>query len=82
MYELVYSEKALKQLKKLEKQMQERILYALERIRIKPESHVKRLVGEPHYSFRVGDYRVILDLQRDKLIILIISMGYRRDIYK
>ncbi|MEM4397043.1 MAG: hypothetical protein QW757_00285 [Candidatus Woesearchaeota archaeon] len=45
MYEIIIFEKAFKQLEKLEKRSQERILNALEKIRFKPESFVKKLVG-------------------------------------
>ncbi|MBI1970051.1 type II toxin-antitoxin system RelE/ParE family toxin [Candidatus Woesearchaeota archaeon] len=81
MYEIVFSDTALKELKKLEKVIQERILVRLNRIRVRPEVYVKRLVGEPYYSMRIGDYRVILDIQRGKLIIMIVTLGHRKNIY-
>ncbi|MDP2908355.1 MAG: type II toxin-antitoxin system RelE/ParE family toxin [Nanoarchaeota archaeon] len=82
MYEIVISEKALKQLKKLEKGIQERIIRALERIRIRPEAYVIKLVGDPAYKLRVGDYRVLLDVDKNKLLILVIKVGHRKNIYK
>jgi len=82
MYEVIFSDTALKQFKKLNRDLQQRITNSLERIIIRPESYVKRLVGEPYYSFRVGDYRLILDIQRDKMIIFIIIIGHRKDIYE
>lgn len=82
MYEIVISEKALKQLKKLEKDIQERIIHALERIRIRPEAYVIKLVGDPAYKLRVGDYRVLLDVDKNKLLILVIKVGHRKNIYK
>lgn len=82
MYEIIFSETALKHLKKLERSIQKRIITALERIRIRPESFVKRLVGESYYRLRVGDYRVILDIQQKNLIILVIEVGHRKKIYK
>lgn len=82
MYEILFSESALKQLKKLEKNLQERIVSALERARVRPESFVKKLVGDPGYRLRVGDYRVIVDIDKNRLIILVIKIGHRRNIYK
>lgn len=82
MYEIIFSETALKHLKKIERSIQKRIITALERIRIRPESFVRRLVGEPYYRLRVGDYRVILDIQQKNLIILVIEVGHRKKIYK
>ena len=82
MYEIIDSQSALKQLKKLEKGVQERIIAVLERIRTKPETHVKKLVGDPGYRLRVGDYRVILDIEPSKLLILVIKIGHRKNVYK
>lgn len=82
MYELIFSDISLKQLNKLEKNIQERIISSLERIRIRPESYLIRLVDDPGYKLRVGDYRVIIDLDKTKLIILVIKIGHRRNIYK
>lgn len=81
-YSLAYSELSLKQLKKLNKDIRVRIISTLERIKIRPRHNVLRLVGSPYYRLRVGDYRVILDIKDDKLIILVIEVGHRRDIYK
>ena len=81
-YEILFTDTSKKQFKKLEKEVQERIIKALERIRIRPEVHVKKLVGDTSYRLRVGEYRVILDIERDKLIILVIKIGHRKNIYK
>jgi mRNA interferase RelE/StbE len=82
MFNLLYSEQALKQLEKLEKPVKERILRTLERIRIRPIAHVKKLVSSPYFRLRVGDYRIILDIKNDEMIILVIEVGHRKNIYK
>jgi len=81
-YEIIFSPKAEGQFKKLEKRIQERIISVLERIRIRPEIYVSKLVGDPGYKLRIGDYRVILDIDRNRLIILILKVGHRKNIYK
>ena len=81
-YGLEFTDTFRKQFSKLEKFMQQRIVMALERIRIRPEYFVKRLVGSQYYRLRVGDYRVILDIKQDKLMIIIIELGHRKNIYK
>ncbi len=82
MYELLYSPGALKALEKLDKPTQRRILTALERFRIRPEScDIKRLVGMSGYRFRVGDYRVIFDIEQKKLHILVLKIGHRKSVY-
>jgi len=81
-YEIIFTDTSLKQFKKLEKDIQERIIKALERIRIRPEAYVKKLVGDSGYRLRVGEYRVIMDIYKDKLVILVIKVGHRKNIYK
>ncbi|MGV8162471.1 MAG: type II toxin-antitoxin system RelE family toxin [Candidatus Nanoarchaeia archaeon] len=81
MYELAFTSKSEKQMEKLSPQLQERILKSLERIRIRPQAHIQRLVGKPFYKFRVGDYRLILSIDNGKLIILVITIAHRKNVY-
>lgn len=82
MYEIIISREAQKQLKKLQKNIAERIISALEKIRIRPHHFVKKLVGIDSFSLRVGEYRIILDINNSKLEILVIEIGHRKKIYK
>lgn len=81
MYEVVLSKKAEDKLRKLPKPLQIRIISSLERIKIRPFSYVKKLSGYSYFRLRVGDYRVILDIQNDTLVILVINLGLRKNIY-
>lgn len=74
-YEIHFTDKAFKQLKKLNKNDQERIIKSLERIRIRPEAYLTKLVGDPGYRLRVGDYRLIIDIIQEKLVILVLIVG-------
>jgi mRNA interferase RelE/StbE len=80
-YEILFTQSAKKELEKLEKTSQERIMTALERIRVRPERFVRKLVGDRGYRLRVGDYRVIIDICQDKLVILVIKIGHRKNVY-
>ena len=82
MYIISFSKTAEKQFKKLNKELQKRIVSSLERIKFRPYHHIKKLVKKPYFSLRAGDYRLILDIQEGKLIILVIEIGHRKDIYK
>jgi mRNA interferase RelE/StbE len=42
---------------------------------------VKKLVNSPYYRLRVGDYRIILDVQENRLRILFLKVGPRDSIY-
>jgi mRNA interferase RelE/StbE len=81
LYKILFSLKAKKQFLKLEKTLQERMISALERIRIRPEFFITKLVGDPGYKLRVGDYRIIMDIDKNNLIVLVIKVGHRKSIY-
>ena len=81
MYSIIFNPFAEKQLKKLDNNLQRRILDVLNRIRIRPHRFIKRLVGSPYFRLRVGDYRIILDIQNDKLVIVVVELGHRKNIY-
>ncbi len=82
MYEIAISNQAKKKLKKLSPDTQTRILNALERIRIRPEKHVRKIVDSKAYRLRVGDQRVILDIMEDKQVILAMTIKHRKNAYK
>lgn len=81
MYDIIISQTALKDLKKLEKPPQERILTVLERIRIRPEAYIIKLVSQQGYKMRAGDYRIIVDIEQNKSQIHILKIGHRKNIY-
>jgi len=82
MYSIEFSIKAKDQFLKLPSKIKKRVLSVLERIRIRPYSFVKKLIGSPYFRLRVGDYRVILNIEKNKLIIYVIELGHRKNIYK
>lgn len=79
---MTYSKSAVKFLKKLSKDKQEHIVSVLERARIRPEKHFERLVGDKSYKLRAGQYRIIADIYKSELRILVIKIGHRKNIYK
>ncbi len=81
-YEVLFSDLALKQLRKLDGEIRQRIIATLERVRIRPDAYVRKLVGDKGYRLRVGDYRAIVDLDREKFIILVLRIGHRRNVYE
>lgn len=42
----------------------------------------KKLKGRPGWRIRHGDYRIIYEIQDDQLIIIVLDVGHRKDIYK
>lgn len=78
-YNIIYEKRCLKYLKKLDKNMQLRIIKAINQL---PLGDVKRLQGNTEdYRLRVGNYRIIFSKDDEKLIILIIEIGSRGEVY-
>lgn len=82
MYDVYFTKRSEKQFLKLEKTVRKRIKAALERARVRPHKHFERLVGDKSFKLRVGNYRVLADLNNESLVILVIEVGHRRNIYK
>lgn len=86
-YTVEFTKEALHQLKKLNKYTSMLILAwirkNLERCS-DPRQHGKGLTANRsgQWRYRVGDYRLIADIQDDRILILILNVGHRRDIYE
>lgn len=80
-YTVIWTEKALKNLRRLPRESAARIVMAVEKIRENPEEHLQHLRGSPYFKLRVGRYRVILDLRKKLLIVYVIKVGKRENVY-
>ena len=80
-YEIVIDKIALKFIQKQPPQQQQRILSAIKRL--PAEGDIKAMRGyKGFFRLRVGDYRVIYTVDNNKLIIRVINVGNRGDVYK
>lgn len=82
-----YSDRALKALRKMDKQNARRIVDFMDmRIAVleDPRLSGKPLKGElgVFWRYRVGDYRILCEIQDDKMIILAATIGHRREVYE
>jgi len=83
-----YGAKAKEQLKRLDKATAKRLMEFLEKrvaLRDAPRSIGAPLSGVTFgefWKYRVGDYRIIADIQDQKLTVLVLHAGHRREIYK
>ena len=86
MYHVEFTKNALKQLKKMDKSSASLILGWI-RKNIEgcdnPRIHGKGLTANRsgQWRYRVGDYRIITDIEDDKVIVLVLNVGHRREIY-
>ena len=80
-FEIIWSDSAAGQLKKLDRTVARRIFDKVGQLRENPHRLVRKLANSPYYRLRVGDYRVILDIQENVLRILVLKVGHRKSIY-
>ncbi len=87
MYTLKFLGKALQDLKKIDLPFQKIIKEKLLILAENPamlKNNIKKLAGtkEDYYRLRVGSYRIIYEKRNKELIILIIRIGHRKEIYQ
>ena len=82
-YTVLIERYAQKQIMKLDKKIILVIKSAIAPLADNPRPHgYKKLKGEDAYRIRVGDYRVIYEIDDGKIIVTVVSVGHRKDIYK
>ena len=80
-YEVKWTETTARFLEKMENVDADRILEKMKLVSKNPFHYVKRLKGIPLYSLRTGKYRVIMSIEREKLVILVVEVGNRKNVY-
>jgi mRNA interferase RelE/StbE len=78
---VLWSEKSVKQLKKLDKKTAKTIHDRVLELEDDSYKIVSRLASSKFYKIHVGNYRIILDIQQGKLIIFVIETDHRNYIY-
>jgi mRNA interferase RelE/StbE len=83
-YRVELSATARRALKGLPKEVVIRLLNAVKNLSLtpRPRGCIKLEGTENEYRVRVGDYRIIYSVWDDKLVILVIDLGHRKDIYR
>lgn len=83
-YRVEVAPAALRQLRKLDPPARRRIQAAIELLTDQPRpSGAKKLVGgEGEWRVRTGDYRIVYGIHDRVLLILVVAVGHRRDIYE
>jgi mRNA interferase RelE/StbE len=81
-YDIQLTTKAKKQLKKLDKKQQIRIIAKLDYLAKNPRSHgVKKSVGYNAYRYRVGDYRIIYEIVEKSITVIVLNIDHRKQVY-
>jgi len=83
-YEIAYAQSALKSLRRLDRAIARRILQAVDLLAEDPRppgcKQLKGGAGE--MRIRIGDYRVIYDVVDEELVILVLRVAHRREVYR
>ena len=82
-YTVLIERYAQKQIMKLDKKIIPVIKASIADLADNPRPYgYKKLKGEDAYRIRVGNYRVIYEIEDGKIIVTVVSVGHRKDIYK
>lgn len=81
MYGLWFDKKTIDFLNKLNKKNEERIWNKLQECKSEPFRYLKHLEKIKGYKLRVGEYRIILDVDKTIKILNILKIGHRKNIY-
>ena len=75
---------ALREFRSLEPKVQHRISAQIAELSESPfPAGVKKLQGEPnHWRIRVGDYRIVYRMEKHRLVIVVVRIGHRREVYR
>lgn len=86
-YRVTYTKKAVKQLKKLDSFTRSTILYWIDKNLANtsnPRQHGRGLTANHsgEWRYRVGNYRILVNIYDDEIVIEVFAVGHRKDIYK
>ena len=83
-YSILLSPSAERQLRSFAPAIQKRLVKRMKTLQHDPRPQgVKKLAGEDHlYRIREGDYRIIYTIQDDDLIVLVVKIGNRKEVYR
>jgi mRNA interferase RelE/StbE len=81
-YKIVFTRRAAKDISKLEPEVKEKIGDALKRYGRDPLNYARKMIDPSlgSYRFRIGDYRVIFDIEGNEIVVL--RVGHRKEIYR
>lgn len=83
-YEITYAQSVLRALRKLDRGVARRILTAVNALARdpRPPGCIQLKGGSGEMRIRVGDYRVIYDINDGEVAILVLAIGHRREVYR
>jgi len=82
-FEIVFKRSVARDLRQIPKKDVTRILKRIEALKMEPRPPgVEKLSGQEKYRIRQGVYRILYEIENDKLIIVVVKIGHRRHVYR
>jgi mRNA interferase RelE/StbE len=84
-FSVIYTARARKDLRQLPPEIAKNCIRGISKIKEDPFSYVKKLKGSkqaPLYSLRIGEYRAIMSIQEERLVVFVLEIGHRSTIYR
>ena len=83
-YRIEFKRSAAKALRKIPKSDQKRIAHKIDSLSANlPDPATTKMKGDnPFHRVRVGDYRIIYEIHEDTLLILVLKIGHRKEVYR
>jgi mRNA interferase RelE/StbE len=82
-YKIELKLSAAKELKSIQNQEAKRLINAIQSLSENPRpAGCKKLSGEEKYRIREGNYRILYEISDKKLIVYVVKVGHRKDVYE
>ena len=82
-YSIVFKRSVYKDLRSLPKTDVKRIIQRIDSFASDPRGQgCEKLSGLERYRVRQGDYRIVYEIQDDRLVVVVVKIGYREQVYK
>ena len=82
-FEIIFKQSVAKDLRQIPKKDVARILKRIEALREEPRPPgVEKLSGQEKYRIRQGVYRILYEVKNNELIVVVVKIGHRRDVYR
>jgi mRNA interferase RelE/StbE len=82
-YKIVFRKSVAKDLRRIPNQDVRRILATVDSLLEEPRpSGIEKLSGQEKYRVRQGNYRIIYEIKDDEVVVVVVKVGHRRDVYR
>lgn len=81
MADVEYSDRAVEWLEKADSPVREQVLKRIDRAKEWPEHFLEPIRGSPYYKLRSGDYRCVIDWQKEAEVLFVRLIGHRRNVW-